>query len=224
MNVAIPDERHAGGRPSRARKNDVDARLLSAATQLFLKQGFEGTSCDQVAQTARAGKASIYARYANKTALFAAVIQTNLEHLFDAPHVDVDAATPVRQRMVAAGRQVVHHALQADAVALLRLVVAEAPRLDSDAVNAAAILQKIGVKHVARAIAALDDATGNAEAVEAVEAAAIPAAALLDLILMPVLLRALLGADLDRLRVTALAQVPASVDLLMASDVLQDGR
>lgn len=209
MNAAEPIRRGAGGRPPLSRRGDVEERLLEAATRLFLASGFEGTSCDQVAQDARAGKASIYARYANKTALLTAVVEYKLGRLLEADLPSAAGGAPLRERMLDAADSVVERLLQPDAVALLRLVVAEAPRLQADALDAAGILERMGIRHIARAIAAHQDA-----------AAAAPAAALVDMVLAPALLRALLGADLDTLRQAARAGVAAAVDTLIASDAL----
>ena len=41
---------------------------------MFLKRGFEGASVDEIADVARAGKPTIYARFPGKEALFAAVM------------------------------------------------------------------------------------------------------------------------------------------------------
>ena len=119
--------RGRGGRPAAGRQHEVTARLLAAATRLFLKNGYDGTTCDQVAVDARAGKASIYTRYANKEALFVAVIDNVLAApaVADAP-IDIPASAP--QRMAAAGRRVLADALAPDAVALLRLLLAEQTR------------------------------------------------------------------------------------------------
>jgi AcrR family transcriptional regulator len=220
MSVMEMNARGAGGRPSLARKGDVDARLLEAATRLFLTLGFEGTSCDLVAQEARAGKASIYARYANKTALLAAVVKDNLERLFD-PGLPAAAAAPLRERMRLAGETVIAKVLQPDAVALLRLLVAEAQRLSDIAVDADAILRRIGIDHVAQAITG-QPAAGQPDGGE-LDAAA-PAAALLDLILMPALLRGLLGADPAALQRAAIDNLMAAVDTVIASDAMKAWR
>jgi len=212
MNAAEPIRRGAGGRPPLSRKGDVEERLLEAATRLFLASGFEGTSCDQVAQDARAGKASIYARYANKTALLVAVIEYKLGRLLEADLPSANGGAPLRERMLDAADSVVERLLQPDAVALLRLVVAEAPRLQAGALDAAAILDRMGIRHIARAIAAHRDADAAA--------AAAPAAALADMVWAPALLRALLGADLDALRQVARGGVAAAVDTLLASGAL----
>ena len=218
MNAAEPIRRGAGGRPPLARKGDIEERLLDAATRLFLELGFEGTSCDQVAQEARAGKASIYARYANKTALLTAVIEYKLGRLLkDAAPATADA--PLRERLLGAADAVVGQLLQPDAVAFLRLIVAEAPRLQSGATDAARILDRIGERHIAMAIAARPAGT-NAQAAGDVAGAAAPAAALVDRVLAPALLRALLGAEPATLRQAAHAALPTAVDTLIGSGLL----
>jgi AcrR family transcriptional regulator len=209
MDATQPEKRGAGGRPPVSRKGDVDARLLEAATRLFLSLGFEGTSCDQVAQEARAGKASIYARYANKTALLAAVVDNKFKVLFDAGHDGAAVDMPLRERVLRAGEAVIGNALQPDAVALLRLMVMAAPRLQAHALDAERMLHTIGVQHVAHAIAGLDAAADVA--------ASAAAADLIDQVLAPALLRALLGADLETLRAAASGKLAAAVDAMAAS-------
>ena len=53
---------------------EVEERILDAAAKVFLKRGFEGASVDEIADVARAGKPTIYARFPGKEALFAAVM------------------------------------------------------------------------------------------------------------------------------------------------------
>jgi AcrR family transcriptional regulator len=62
------------GRPSLERAGEVDERILEAARRVFLEHGFEGGSMDLIAQTARLGKPTIYSRFPNKQALFAASV------------------------------------------------------------------------------------------------------------------------------------------------------
>src|SRR4051794_16727940 len=112
MEGAVPIKRGRGGRPA-AGQGDVEARLLDAATRLFLTRGYDGTSCDQVALDAHAGKASIYARYANKAALFAAVIDRMLART---AHDDVAGDPPCAARLAAVGMRIVEDALHPDAL------------------------------------------------------------------------------------------------------------
>ena len=78
---APTEPKRRGGRPSAALAGDVDRRILDAAQRLFLAQGFDLTNCEQVVAEAGAGKASLYARYANKQELFTAVVQRNVSSL-----------------------------------------------------------------------------------------------------------------------------------------------
>lgn len=209
MNAAEPNKRRGGGRPPLDRKGDIEERLLDAATRLFLAAGYDGTSCDQVAQDARAGKASIYARYANKTALLVAVVEYNLARLFDGVGAAPAADAPARARVLAAADTVIAQALHPDAVALLRLIVAEAPRLNGALPDAGRILARIGAERIALALAGDGDEAGMESAIAA-------ATALLDEVLTPALLRALLCADLAALRDGARARLEAAVDTLLA--------
>src|SRR5258708_39638523 len=58
------------GRPPKELAGEVDARILAAARETFLERGFEGASIDEIAEVARSGKATIYARFRDKRALF----------------------------------------------------------------------------------------------------------------------------------------------------------
>ncbi len=48
--------------------------MIAAASDLFLKHGFEGTSMDQVAEFAGVSKQTVYSHFGNKENLFSAVI------------------------------------------------------------------------------------------------------------------------------------------------------
>src|SRR5215813_112138 len=62
------------GRPPKELAGEVDARILDAARKIFVERGFEGASIDELAEAARAGKPTIYARFGDKRALFTAVV------------------------------------------------------------------------------------------------------------------------------------------------------
>src|SRR5262249_8784438 len=72
--IALKRAHSKGGRPPLERAGEVEERILDAAQEVFLRRGFESASLDEIAQTARAGKPTIYARYANKESLFEAVM------------------------------------------------------------------------------------------------------------------------------------------------------
>jgi AcrR family transcriptional regulator len=62
------------GRPPKALAGAVEERILGAARKVFLERGFEGASIEEIAEAARSGKPTIYARFPGKEALFTAVV------------------------------------------------------------------------------------------------------------------------------------------------------
>jgi TetR/AcrR family transcriptional regulator, mexJK operon transcriptional repressor len=67
-----------GGRPTKQAAAQRDERLLEIAALMFMEHGFEGTSMERLAETAMIGKATLYARYADKGALFADVLRRRI--------------------------------------------------------------------------------------------------------------------------------------------------
>lgn len=57
------------------RGNELHERILWAATEVFLSEGFERTSMDVVAARAETTKRTLYSRFVNKEKLFLAVIE-----------------------------------------------------------------------------------------------------------------------------------------------------
>ena len=204
-------KRGRGGRPA-AGQGDVETRLLAAATRLFLERGYDATSCDQVALDAGAGKASIYARYANKAALFTAVIDHMLARSFAQDKVAPE--TPLHERLAAVGMRVLADALYPDALALLRLLVAELPRFADASVRADQLFWQAGVRRVATAIAL--------RAPEQADQAVGPAEQFIELVLAPALMRALLGEPVAPLLAAAPPRIDATIAMLAASGVLKD--
>jgi AcrR family transcriptional regulator len=117
-----------GGRPSRADSEKLGERILDAATALFLAHGYGATSIEQVAQRARISKRTFYHRFADKPALFGAVVHRIVERLrprADPPAVD-GADLPAVLRHLA--ELILPAALSPQAIALHRLIVGESAR------------------------------------------------------------------------------------------------
>lgn len=193
------EPKRRGGRPSAAQAGDVDRRILDAAQRLFLTQGFELTNCEQVVAEAGAGKASLYARYANKQELFTAVVQRNVSTLWTHEVAPIALDRGVEERLRAAGNAILEHALRDHVVALMRLVISTAYRLPELAKLTDSIGREHGVQIVATAIAGHQSGAPDA----------MPAAAkFIDLAFVPLQMRALLGDDLA----TLIAEAPQAID------------
>ena len=116
------------GRPRREEAGDVDARILSAATKLFLEKGVAATSCEAVAARARVSKASLYSRYSGKDALFEAVVKRAVDGTAFEPDIVNRPEGNMRSRLAIAGKVVLSHALLPIPLELMRLFLTEARR------------------------------------------------------------------------------------------------
>lgn len=66
------------GRPTKAQAQAWTQELLDAARALFCERGYAGTSLDELAVRLRCSKHSIYRRFADKEALFCAVVDRDV--------------------------------------------------------------------------------------------------------------------------------------------------
>jgi AcrR family transcriptional regulator len=124
--TAVPLRR--GGRPSRAAAALLGERILDVATELFLAEGYGATSIEAVAQRARISKRTFYHRFPDKAALFSAVVHRIIEGLrppSGTPLLEGGSLEEVLRRLA---RLTLRATLTPLALALNRLMVAEAQR------------------------------------------------------------------------------------------------
>jgi AcrR family transcriptional regulator len=117
-----------GGRPTRDEAERIGQRILDMATAMFLAQGYEATSVEAVAQRLRISKRTFYHRYRSKADLFAAVVHQIIAHLRPADIAPLFVGGTLEQILVRLAKLALQAALTDEAVALQRLVIAEAAR------------------------------------------------------------------------------------------------
>lgn len=66
-----------------ARQEQTRTRLLDAAAEVFARSGFHATTVDDVAEAAGYTKGAVYSNFANKDALFMALLDRHLEAQFE---------------------------------------------------------------------------------------------------------------------------------------------
>jgi TetR/AcrR family transcriptional regulator, mexJK operon transcriptional repressor len=116
------------GRPSRAEALLLRERILEAATALFLAEGYGSTSIEAVSARAGISKRTFYDRFDDKAVLFAAVVHRIIDHLRPPAGVPIIAGTTLPDILVRLAGLILVAALSPPAIALHRLVNAEAVR------------------------------------------------------------------------------------------------
>src|SRR5262245_31099858 len=105
------------GRPPKELAGEVDTRILDAARKVFLKRGFEGASIDEIAEIARSGKPTIYARFRDKRALFTAVVTRDILSRIAEFKVKVPTGTTIEARLMSAASTLLHWSLDSERIA-----------------------------------------------------------------------------------------------------------
>ncbi len=139
-----------GGRPSLAQSAALADDIVETATEFFLANGYGATSIEAVAQHLGIAKRTFYARFADKPALFAAVIHRIIEQLRPPMHVPLLEGEDVRDALERLAGLVLRAALSPRALALHRLLVSESARFP----ELAAMLAKQGATEGAIALIA----------------------------------------------------------------------
>ena len=116
------------GRPPKELAGEVDARILDAARKVFLERGFEGASIDEIAEVARSGKPTIYARFRDKRALFTAVVTRDILSRITQFKGEVPTGATIEERLANAASALLHWSLDSERIGLMRLAAAEARR------------------------------------------------------------------------------------------------
>jgi AcrR family transcriptional regulator len=188
------------GRPPRELAGEVEERILAAAAKVFLERGFEGASVDEIADVAHAGKPTIYMRFSGKEALFAAVIVRLVrQNTASLPSVAVPGST-FDERLAHIAEAFLRNVLSPDRIGLIRVAIAEARRFPKLASSVGRMARERGIRAFAGILGELARSDGTAP-LPAFATDRLPATArrFVDMLLLPMMLRALLGEDLAAL-------------------------
>lgn len=120
------------GRPADPRK---DVQIITAATQLFMQQGIQGTTMEQIARAAEVSKLTLYRRYPDKTSLFTAVVMDRCSHYLPEEIFDIPASANPEETLTRLGCGLLELITSPDAVNLNRVITAESahnPELTSE--------------------------------------------------------------------------------------------
>src|SRR5580698_1214878 len=124
------------GRPRRGTESARTAALISAATRVFLREGYGLASIDKVASEAGVSTRTIYERFKNKADLLAAVITRLVDRDMETvlATAELDRLDP-KDALTAIAHAITSRARDPEAAALFRIVATEAFRFPELAVK-----------------------------------------------------------------------------------------
>jgi AcrR family transcriptional regulator len=213
---ALKRRRGRLGRPPKDLAGDVKARILDAAERLFLKNGFQSASIDEIAELAPASKPTIYAHFPGKEALFGAVVARLTKGLAEFDGYEAKGRT-LQDKLIALGTEIAEKTIK-DLVGVARAVIAEADRLPElsrhlyDATRDRALTAVSQV--LSDAAHKLPDAPKR---LFATKRSAATAQIFMDLILLPMLIRSLLGYETKALEKELPSFVRERVNFFLAA-------
>jgi AcrR family transcriptional regulator len=206
------------GRPPKELAGEVDERILAAARQVFVERGFEGASIDEIAEVARSGKPTIYARFGDKRVLFTEVVTRDILSRITEFKTETLTGATIEERFTSAAITLLHWGIDSDRIALMRLAVAEARRFPDLASTVSRTARDLSTELGVRLLAELTQ-SGELRSLPAFapERLATTARFFLDLVVVPMLLRALFEVNLKNLDTEIDAHVARSVTFFLAA-------
>jgi AcrR family transcriptional regulator len=206
------------GRPPRHLVAEVDARILDAAHDVFLERGLAGASIDEIASRARAGKPTLYARYPGKEALFAAVVTRNVATHVARFQSHMPAGASAQERLTEVGVALLRWILVAETVGLHRMAISEAGRFPILASSVYRMVRERGTEAVAHTLREVAQ-TGELVAMPAFAPEHLTATTrrFLELLIAPIVMRALYGERLTSLRAEIGPHVARGVRIFLSA-------
>lgn len=109
----------------RGRKFD---QVLDGARKVFLRDGFERASVDDIAREAGVSKATIYAYFPDKQLMFLEVARCECHRQTEEAEASIDGDVPVRAALTIAAERIVEFLLSEFGQRMFRIVVGEGER------------------------------------------------------------------------------------------------
>ncbi|HWX82454.1 MAG TPA: TetR/AcrR family transcriptional regulator [Xanthobacteraceae bacterium] len=187
------------GRPRKDRAGDVEGRILDAAERVFLERGFQSASVDEIAARAPASKPTIYGHFAGKEALFAAVVARIIDGLTKLDRYTPEGRT-VQDKLTSLGIEMVERTV-AESVGVFRATIAEAQRFPDLSRRVHEAARNQGANAVSHLLNNATQTLSRAPSGPLGGKRSIATAQIfMDLILLPMLMRSLMGDEAKILR------------------------
>ena len=117
-----PDAPARSAGPGRPKDPGKRAAILEAAKRLFVTQGYERVSMDQIAAEAGVSKLTVYSHFGDKESLFADAVRAHCEQAMPTSLFVAEPQTPVRERLTAIGHAFFDMIMTPEAIAGHRIL------------------------------------------------------------------------------------------------------
>jgi len=124
----VPSFARRGGRPTKADAGQLGQKIVDIAAAMFLAEGYGAVSIEAIAKQAQISKRTFYHRFPDKAALFRAVVHDIVEKLRPPVTPPLFEGKSIEEILGRLARLMAHAAVNPAALALHRLVIAEALR------------------------------------------------------------------------------------------------
>ena len=121
----LQKETHSMVKEPRTQSMDHQARILEAASEIFLKLGFERTSTADIAGRAKVSKRELYRCFADKRAILTAVITQLQKQIQSQMNVSWSSSKNIRSVLSQAGAAILRFIVSERFGKLFRIVAAE---------------------------------------------------------------------------------------------------
>jgi TetR/AcrR family transcriptional repressor of mexJK operon len=108
--------------------NVKERQILAAARKVFMEEGYGAASMDAIARQAAVSKATLYAHFEGKDALFAALVVSECRRLSDQIGPRALDEPDIRDALLQVAQDFNNLLCSGDGLTMYRIVVAEAPR------------------------------------------------------------------------------------------------
>ena len=137
--------------PGRPKDLGKRAAILAAAKRLFVQQGFDGVSMDQIAGEAGVSKLTVYSHFGDKEGLFAEAVRAHCEDNMPTALFEPEPDVPLRERLSEIGRAFFAMIMTPEAIAGHRILCT--PQLASSELST--MFFEAGPQRVQRSFTAL---------------------------------------------------------------------
>ncbi|MEY0244691.1 TetR/AcrR family transcriptional regulator [Morganella morganii] len=103
--------------------------ILTAAADVFILHGYEGTTLDMIIEQSGGSRSTLYTSFGGKEALFLAVIEHLISGIFeDNEEEEPEAATDAETLLYTSGRRYLNSIVHPQSLGLYQLILAESQR------------------------------------------------------------------------------------------------